>query len=164
MKYDLSDIISSINEVNGGICNFRIAPREWIDNDASIVFEKNIINTIPTLLPNKQWIIIESLIESIAFDEQSKDSDAGIFYQAKLQSIINGSNADLNSLLNTLPYYEYVVIFTDKNAVVKVLGNKNKGLTAKVDFTSSIKIADKPFYSVEFIGEFVHRAPVLVNI
>jgi len=81
-------------------------------------------------------------------------------------STINGSiNKDVlitNNLINTLRYYEYVVIIYGKNSNTRIVGTKSSGMFFSSKYTSGAAYADKEVYRLVFTHVMAENAPLLV--
>lgn len=115
----------------GGICKIEIVPIEWLDEKIETDFSTGAVVEV-NLIAGKEWIVLELAPDSYLFDERSKTSKAGSYYELAISGQANDLDDELRQLLETLRYHQFVVKATDREKRPRISGNIDKGMKMSI--------------------------------
>jgi len=128
MKQKYSNVTLSSGHYRAGICQIKIAPKEWLLDPVIIDFNTNIVNHEVLLKPDFNFLTLDFTPDSYEFDEKPKSSRGGSYFEVTLQGMVNNITPDILATLETFRYHEMVAIIKDKNKRMKVVGDQDAGL------------------------------------
>lgn len=141
-KYTPTELQNNYDDNAGGLCSFLFAPIDWIQTDALINNVTNKAQTAVILISGKTFLTAKCLQDSMQFNEVQKNVDGGIMYEQGLTGVINGDTEATNLAASQLPYYEFVVIYTNRKGEKKLIGNKLCGMKFNADLSTGAKFTD----------------------
>ena len=160
MQYQLSNIKNKSAVNPGGLCYFLFVPKEWVETSIRISLIDHKVLTEITLIAGKSWLKATCMQDTTGFAEPAEITPAGTKYTQSIQGVINGDDQDMNTLLNGLPFYDYVVIAVDRTGQKKLIGNKTHGMRFVAEYSTGIRYAEKRAYNIALQHESDHKAPV----
>ena len=128
MKPAYASISNKTGAVNGGICSIKIAPRDWLSAAPVVDFISGKITTAITFISGKDWLSIEFIPQSYDYDETEKASKSGRFYEIKISGIINYCDADLQNVLETMRYNQFIMKVMDRDKKINIIGLQSAAL------------------------------------
>lgn len=162
MRYDLQNVTDNRGMNAGGICKIEFVPKDWIAAHFAPSAADGAVHGKPTLIAGKSWLTGKMERNGTSFDEDGKLADAGDYAEQTINGSINKDILATNNLMNTLRYYEYVVIIYGKNGNNRIVGNKSSGMLFSSKYTSGATYADKEVYRLSFTHVMAENAPLLV--
>lgn len=135
MKPVYSDLNLSTGSHVAGICNVKVAPREWLTEDPVIDFTTGKILTAAAFIAGKTWLTLEFVAQSYDYNEKLKSNKSGSFYEISLSGVLNKYDADVQQVIDTIRYHEMVALVKDKKNKTKFLGNTQEGMAVAGDHT-----------------------------
>ena len=114
--------------LNTGIYTVHVAPREWLAYNIAIDFSTGKVTREATLLPGKNWLLLEFAPQSYDFDEKEKTNKSGSYYDISIVGDLNKYDAAVHQVLETIRYHELVAIVTNRNRLKQIVGNMEAGL------------------------------------
>ena len=155
----LTGITSTNGSNKGGMRYFDFCPIDWLAADVLINPILRAVKTPVQLLAGKTMLRADCLTESMGFNEKQNESKPGTFHDQKLTGIINKDELLKSILLDTLGFYKLLVIYYDKNGIVKIIGNKTDGMAIKSALEVEPTTAGKTFYQLELTHQTEHKVP-----
>lgn len=119
--YDSLNLLNGSH--NGGICSIQVAPNNWVETFPDVDFNFGKIITPVIFIEGKDWLDIVFIPKSYDYEEVTKDSAAGTFYEIKISGIVNYSDAALQQIIHTLQYHHFILKIRDLNGNYKLVGN-----------------------------------------
>ena len=158
MKYNIWHITNSTAENLGGVCSFQFVPKEWIANEIDMSLLYHVALEVE-LIPGAVWLDGFSMPGFTGYSEVPKNTPAGIVYSQTVQFKVNKDELQRRSILLAGNYYEYVVVYTDRNGQKRIIGNKSKGMTMLTRFGTGTTLGDNNTFLVELTHESDKPAP-----
>jgi hypothetical protein len=158
MKYDPSNILNTTGHNAGGLCSLVFVPKQWVATDAVINETTNTMQTAATLTGGADWLNATFLQDTLRYTEGQEFTEEGHKFTHVITGVINGDSPDNNTLLNALPFGEYVVIYTSRNGNRRYFGNKNKGMRFSANFSTDAEFAGKESFTITFSLETQERS------
>lgn len=150
MKYDPTNILNGSGANAGGLCSLVFVPKQWISTDAIIDETNNTMKYGAGLTGGAAWLSAKFLQDTLRYTEQQEFTEEGHKFKHIITGVINGDSPENNTLLNALPFGEYVVIYTSRNGNRRYFGNKNKGMMLSATFNTDAEFAGKEAYTITF--------------
>jgi len=111
----------------GGACSIRFI--KWEDVEQWPV--KNpltgIVAASLTLKPGKSIYFCKAQDKGRSYSEESKNDSSGPFVDMEVTGTLAGSNSANALSFDAMKLHRWVVIFTDRNGVTRIIGNKDSG-------------------------------------
>lgn len=123
---------------NGGFCKWWYAKREDILAWPAIDPLTQFLSAEPSLKPGCTWYGPVKVPDgSLGFEEPTKRSGAGIYYQQKVSGFHPGDDAFSRNNIANMQYHEFVVVGLKRaGGFFLVLGHKDKGFLFNHDYSS----------------------------
>lgn len=112
-----------------------------------------------TLKPNQVPYIGYATYETLLFSETAEENKQGIFYTQKLSGYLPGDSEAQVNLMEEMQRNYFIVIATDANGFMRLIGSPANPLSFKADFDSSATRSGARGYSFEFSALSPFRAP-----
>lgn len=158
MKYTPGNILNTSGHNAGGLCSLVFVPKQWIETDAIIDETNNTMKYGAGLIGGAAWLSAKFLQDTLRYSEGQEFTEEGHKFKQVISGVINGDSPENNTLLNALPYGEYVVIYTSQNGNRRYIGNKSKGMFLSATFNTDAEFAGKEAYTITFSFEASERA------
>lgn len=142
----------------GGLRSFRFVPRSWILGYPPIINNK--ITGEVTLLPGREWLTGYATAETLAFEENGKDSPNGVYYDQSIPGFAPGDHEDLLDLIQSMEGNEFVALVVDARGQTRLVGGYGYPLKFISDYSSGTMRSDGKGFSYEFTSQCPFRAPV----
>lgn len=160
MYNNIAAIDTAIGSNFGGIASFLFVPKEWLDQDWSIDVITGTVKTAPTLLAGRAWIPGAVMSYTGIYTESPKTDKAGDYIEGTLTGIVYKDETARAINLATLRFHELVVIYTDINKQRRIIGNKAKGMTVAVGYTTGQKPGEASVFSISLTHQMAEPAPI----
>lgn len=160
MKKVILQNIESIRGDNfGAICFFYFFPIEWLLPSTST--DPGTGETVDHLFldPSRQPLRADCLAESMEYQEKGKASKSGPYFEKSLSGVINKDVADKSAQLAQLRYHDLIVVYFDKNAQVKVIGDAAAGMHLLYNQVAEKETTGKTFYELTLSMESEMPSP-----
>jgi len=158
MKYNTWHLTNSTAENIGGICSFQFVPKEWIKDEINLSLQYHEALEVE-LIPDAVWLDGFAMPGYTGYNEEPKETPAGILYTQTVQFKVNKDELQRRSLLLAGNYYEYVVVYTDRNGQKRIIGNKSKGMRMLTRFGTGTTVDANNTFLVELTHESDTPAP-----
>ncbi len=159
MKYNPWHVSNSNAENIGGICSFQFVPKEWIANEIELSINIHEALEEVELIPDAVWLDGLSMPGYTGYTEEPKSTPAGIVYTQTVQFKVNKDELRRRTTLLAANYYEFVVVYTDRNGQKRIIGNKSKGMTMLTRFGTGTTVDSNNTFLVELTHESDMPAP-----
>src|SRR5881392_728476 len=113
MKQVYGNIAFTTGAQVAGICEIKIAPREWLASDPVIDFATGKILTDLALTDDKEFLILTLTQDSYEYNEKPKNNRGGSYYEVSCNGTINDLDSTTQQMLESLRYHEFVAIIKD---------------------------------------------------
>lgn len=143
----------------GGLCWAVYAKWEDVENWPLVDPLTGICNTAFKLKEGKTWYELKVTDKGRLFTEEMKVGSAGPFWEMQLNGYVGGNNASLTLSAGTMPFHQYVVLFKDRDGLIRFLGNPDTGADVMINYTSGDKDASRK-RSYSFQWEHHLPAPI----
>ncbi len=164
MYNDIPTIITTAYGNNsGGVCQLKMIPKGWLQQDLVIDKTSGNISTAPTLIPGRTWIVLEMMDNTVELTERAKSDKAGKYTETTITGVVFQDGESLRAVLDNIQYLDFVVLVTDKNKVRRLVGNKKKGMTFSTDFTTGKKPIEANKFEITFSLQSAEPAPIYVG-
>lgn len=142
-----------------GIVQIQVAPREWLTADPAIDFNTGKVPAAIVLQPGKQWVVLDLIADSYDYQEKPKVGKGGAFYDVSIGGTLNGLDAVMQQVLETLRHHELVVVLKDKQKRQKLVGNRTAGCLLQVAYREQSKNGGESVASIDLGIEVEERPP-----
>lgn len=139
MKQAYSNISLATGIHNAGICNIKIAPREWVINLITVDFVTGFIKAPISFIAGKEWLKIDLIPNTVEHEEKPKISRAGHYYEKTFGGTSNNLSPELYKSITTLLEHEFIILYTNVRGEKKLIGNNKVGNILQVTFTEENK-------------------------
>lgn len=120
----------------GGICSLKFCKRSDVHTWPEINPATGVMGTALVLKQGGIFYYAELIDQARGFDEQQKDSPAGIFFDITATGSLRGSTASNILSLQSMLNHQWVVILADRNGVTRMMGNEDSGATLTYKYDS----------------------------
>lgn len=144
----------------GGICNVRIAPKEWLAGEVVKNFLTNIVTSVP-LKPSREFLTLKLIDQSYSFSEKVKNADAGQYFDIEISGESNHIDPSVLQVLETLRHHKFVAIVTDMKGRNRIVGNTFNGLTLMFGTTNGNSTGGEEHLPISLTMQSPEPAPYL---
>jgi hypothetical protein len=120
----------------GGLCAIKFFKWEDVLTWPSINPQTGMLSSAITLKPGKFIYLAKAIDQLRSFEEQQKESTAGIYYDLTIKASLPGSNAANILSLQTMVHHQWGLIVEDRNGVNRLIGNQDSGATLSKNYDS----------------------------
>ena len=159
MKQVYENILLHEGSHIAGICKLQIAPREWLSSNIIIDFNTGKIKTAINFITGRNWLDIELTLPSFEFDEKPKSNKSGQYIELAVAGTINNFTASVQQVIETLRYSEFVVLLTDANNNMRLIGDAESGMVLSPDHSVKNAVNEERL-QLSFIMESETTAPI----
>lgn len=158
MKYAPGNILNASGHNAGGLCSLVFVPKQWIATDAIIDETDNTMKSAAGLTGGAAWLNATFLQDTLRYNQVQEFTEEGHKFKHVITGVINGDSPENNTLLNALPFGEYVVIYTSRNGNRRYFGTKDKGMMLNSTFNTDAEFSGKEAYTITFSLETQEQA------
>lgn len=124
-------------EVNpGGLCWAVITAWENVLQWPQVDPLTGICSTPIVLKEGKTWYDIKLMDRGRAFTENMAVSASGPYWQQQFKGYLGGNNANHTLAAGTMPFHQFVVIFKDRDGLIRFMGDEDSGADILEDYNS----------------------------
>ncbi len=161
MKEVFESIQLQVGSITTGLCQIKIVPRNWLENNIEFAFDTGIVSTI-SLISGKSFLELEMVPESYEYNEKPKESKSGSYYEISISGLLNDYNSSIRQVIETFRYYEMVAIVVDRKKKQRVVGNKLSGLRFSFSDKKTNTSPAKDTLQIDLVQEFEQLPPFYV--
>lgn len=159
MSYELQ----SLNQVCGernipGVKKFQYAPIEWIASFPEYRIDPNTINTAVVFIPGKDWLDGAAVVDTLLMKEIQRLSKQGPNLRVSITGAIAKDTPAINNEFNKMKDYCFIVLITDKNDNIKIVGSVEEPLVFKSDLNTGRKTGDTAGHDFVFSGLLTQKS------
>lgn len=154
----MENFIAFENENMGGCSTFEFIPVDDVVYIPDAV--NNVIETAITLKTGKAFYTGLSVINTLKFTEDEKDTDAGCLFTTKIEGIIPKLTADYIALFSEMKNARFLLKISDNNGLIRLCGKKSAGMKFNFIQETGAKASDKNGFEFSFSLENSSCSPV----
>lgn len=119
----------------GGFCTLKFCKKSDVLTWPEINPATGVMGTALVLKQGGVFYYAELIDQGRGFDEQPKDSLAGLFFEISVNGSLRGSNASNILSIQSMLNQQWILIVADRSGVTRLIGNEDTGasLTYKYD-------------------------------
>ena len=145
--------------VSKGFCDLKIAPREWLNVNATAGANGESIVQFE-LKPNKYWIGFQFTPDSYKMIETGKTNASGDYIEIIVSGIMNHLSVAAQQVLQTIRYHELVGFCRDSKKRIRVIGDASAGMI--MAFTNDQQ-SDHGVIDISFTMDSLIPAPSFIT-
>ncbi len=132
----MKQLYGQIKPITGGyiagIYTIKILPVEWLVTKWKPSFKHGVVPDI-FIEEGRDLLSIDLIQNTYKYTEKPKQANSGTYYDISLTGTSNDIDQDTMQILNTYRYHQWLVLLTDTNKRIKIIGNKDAGLIFSFD-------------------------------
>lgn len=153
----LNGVCGSVNIP--GITKVEYVPVQWVETWPEFIDDNNTITIPIVLIPGKDWLLASFSAKSAVYNENQSSKKHSDSYKVSLDAIFATDNAGASELFDEMAKYQYILKITDRNGLVRVVGNPKTLLSFTSNLTTGKQPGDTKGYKYSFEGLLFHRSP-----
>lgn len=142
----------------GGLVGFKFVHCSAVDSWPGIFNSK--VSQALLLKPGFEWLTGYSTPETLNFDEPSKETQNGPYYEKIVSGFVPGDKEELLALMEQMDGRMFILIIKDTNGQDRLIGSHGDFLTFYSTYNSGSTRQDQKGYNFKFTGSAIFRAPV----
>lgn len=120
----------------GGFCTLKFCKKSDVLTWPEINPATGVMGTALVLKQGGVFYYAELIDQGRGFDEQQKDSPAGIFFEISVNGSLRGSNASNILSVQSMLNQQWILIVADRNGVTRLIGNEDTGASLAYKYDS----------------------------
>ncbi len=143
----------------GGVCSIRYCKKTDVLAFPDINPVTGIMDSALQLVEGGVFYYAELIDQTRGFQETQKDSNAGPYFEIKVNGSLRGSNGQNILSVQSMLHHEWIILVEDRNGYTRLIGNGDAGATLIYDYNSGT-VSSSRKSDISFVWEHPLPAPV----